>query len=116
MKPGASSAACLAHRIARATRGEGKTGEGKVSTEAIASILGLPGAPIFSEPGVQAVKTRNSALSLQSDLHSLKTPDMVVRIELPAPARADLHVKQHARRRGKLLHRSSTLNETTFSV
>ena len=116
MKPGASSAAGMAHRIARAARGEGKTGEGKVSTEVIASILGLPGASIFSETGVKPVGTRNAALSLQSNLHLLKTPDMVIRTEFPAPARADIHVKQHARRRGKLFHRSSTLNETIFSV
>ena len=116
MKPGASSAPCVAHLIARAARGEDKTGEGKVSTEVIASIPGLPGEPIFSEPGVEAVGTRNAALSLQSDLHLLKTQDMVIRIEFPAPARATIHVKQHPRRRGKLFHRSSTLNETTFSV
>ena len=116
MKPGASSAACVAHLIARAARGEDKTGEGKVSTAAIASILGLPGAPIFLETGVEAVGTRNAALSLQSDLHLLKTPHIVIRVEFPAPARAAIYVKQHARRRGKLLHRSSTLNETTISV
>ena len=116
MKPGASSAPCVAHLIARAARGEDKTGEGKVSTEVIASILGLPGEPIFFETGVRAAGTQNSALSLQSDLHLLETQDRVITIEFPAPARADLHVKQHPRRRGKLFHRSSTLNETTFSV
>lgn len=116
MKPGASSAASVAHLIARAARGEDKTGEGKVSTEVIASILGLPGEPIFSKPGVRSTGTRNSAASLQSDLHLLKTPDIVIRVEFPAPARAAIHVKQHPRRRGKLFHRSSTLNETTFSV
>ena len=116
MKQGGSFTASVAHLIARAARGEGKTGEGKVSTEVIAPILGLPGAPIFSETGVEAIGTRNAALSLQSDLHLLKTPDIVIRVEFPAPARAAIHVKQHPRRRGKLFHRSSTLNETTFSV
>ena len=116
MKHGGSSAAGIAHLIERAARGEGKTGEGKVSTEVIASILGLPGEPIFSEPGVRSTGTRNSAASLHSDLHLLKTPDIVIRVEFPAPARAAIHVKQHPRRRGKLFHRSSTLNETTFSV
>ena len=116
MKQGGSFTASVAHLIARAARGEGKTGEGKVSTEVIASILGLPGEPIFSKPGVRSAGTRNSAASLQSDLHLLKTPDMVIRTEFPAPARADIHVTPHARRHGKLLHRSSTLNETPFSV
>ena len=116
MKPGASSAPCVAHLIARAARGEDKTGEGKVSTEVIASILGLPGEPIFSEPGVRAAGTQNSAISLQSDLHLLKTPHIVIRVEFPAPACAAIHVKQHPRRRGKLFHRSSTLNETNFPV
>jgi hypothetical protein len=50
-------------------------GEGKVSTAAIASILGPPGEPIFSETGVGDVATRISAISRQSDLHLLKTPD-----------------------------------------
>ena len=116
MKPGASSAACMAHRIARAARSKGKTGEGKVSTEAMASILGLPGKPIFSGTGVEGVGNGISAISLQSDLHLPKTPDMLIRVEFPTPARADIHVKQHARRSEKLFPRSSTLNETAFSV
>ena len=116
MKHGASFTASVAHPIARATRGEGKTGEGKVSTKVIASILGLPGEPIFSATGVEGVGNGISAISLQSDLHLPKTPDMLIRVEFPTPARADIHVKQNARRRGKLFHRSSTLNETTFSV
>ena len=88
MKHGGSSAACIAQRIARAARGEGKTGEGKVSTEAIASILGLPGEPIFSETGVGGVGTRIPAISLHSDLHLRKTPDMLIRVEFPTLARA----------------------------
>ena len=117
MKPEASAAACMAQLIARAARGEGRTDEGKVSTEAIASILGLPGEPIFSEPGVGAVGTGISAISLQSDLHLPKTPDMLLRVEFPPPG-ARLHAcnAPQPRRRGKLFHRSSTLNETTFSV
>jgi hypothetical protein len=116
MKHGSSSAACIAHLIERAARGEGKTGEGKVSTEAIASILGLPGEPIFSETGVGGVGTRISALSLQSDLHLLKPPETLTRVEFPTPARVYACKAPHTRRRGKLFHRSSTLNETTFSV
>ena len=116
MKHGGSAAACIARLIERAARGEGKTGEGKVSTEAIASILGPPGEPIFSETGVGGVATRISALSLQSDLHLLKTPDMLIRVEFPTPARLHACQAPHTRRRGKLFHRSSTLNEATFSV
>ena len=97
MKHGSSSAACMAHLIARAARGEGKTGEGKVSTEAIASILGLPGEPIFSETGVRGVGTRISAISLQSDLHLPKPPDMLISVEFPTPARDGMHLKRRTR-------------------
>jgi hypothetical protein len=116
MKHSGSSAACIAHLIERAARCEGKTGEGKVSTEAIASILALPGEPTFSETGVGGVATRISAISLQSDLRLLKTPDMLIRVAFPTPARACIRVKRRTRHRGKLFHRSSTLNEATFSV
>jgi hypothetical protein len=116
MKHGASSAACIAQLIERAARREGKTGEGKVSTEAIASILELPGEPIFSETGVGGVATRISASSIQSDLRLLNTPDMLIRVEFPTPARTCMRVKPRTRRCGKLFHRSSTLNEATFSV
>ena len=94
MKHGGSFATGIAHRIERAARGEGKTGEGKISTEAIASILGLPGEPIFSETGVGRVGTRISAIALQSDVHSLKTQEMLIRVEFPTPARACMRVKR----------------------
>ena len=117
MKHGGPPAACIARLIERAARGEGKTGEGKVSTEAIASILGLPGEPIFSATGVEGVGHRISAISLQSNLQLPKPPDMLIRVEFPTLARACIACKApHARRCGKLFHRSSTLNETTFSV
>ena len=96
MKHGRSSAACIAHLIERAARREGKTGEGKVSTEAIVSILELPGEPIFSKTGVGRVGTRISAISLQSDLHLLKTPDRLIKVEFPTPARARMRVKRRA--------------------
>jgi hypothetical protein len=97
MKQGSSSAACIAHLSERAARREGKTGEGKVSTEAIASILELPGEPIFSETGVGGVGTRISAISLQPDWHLLKTPDMLISVEFPTPARDRIRVKQRTR-------------------
>ncbi len=116
MKHRGSSAACIAHLIERAARCEGKTGEGKVSTEAIASILELPGEPIFSETGVGGVEIRISAIAVQSDLHLLETPDMLIRVEFPTAARLHSCKATHTRRRGKLFHRSSTLNEAAFSV
>jgi hypothetical protein len=97
MKHGDSSAARIAHLIERTARWEGKTGEGKVSTEAIASILELPGEPIFSETGVGGVGTRISAISLQSDLPLLKTPDRLISVEFPTPARACMRVKRRTR-------------------
>jgi hypothetical protein len=97
MKHGGSSAACIAHLIERAARCEGKTGEGKVSTEAIASILGPPGEPIFSETGVGDVGTRISATSHQSDLHLLKTRTRLISVAFPTPARACMRVKHRTR-------------------
>ena len=97
MKHRASSAACLAQLIGRAAQGECKTGEGKVSTEAIASILGLPGEPIFSETGVGGIGTRISVISLQSDLHLPKTPDMLIRVEFLTLARACIRVNRYTR-------------------
>jgi hypothetical protein len=105
MKHGASSAACIAHLIERAARCRSKPGDGKVPTEAIASILGPPGEPIFSETGVGGVGTWISAISLQSDLHLLKTPDMLIRVEFPTPARACMRVK---RRTGAAVENSFT--------
>ena len=97
MKPGVSSAACIAYRIARVARGEGKMGEGEVSTKVIASILGLPGEPIFSETGVKGVGNGISAISLQSDLRLPKTTDMLIRVEFPTPARACMRAKRSTR-------------------
>jgi hypothetical protein len=97
MKHGGSSAACNAHLIERAAESEGKTGEGKVSTEAIASILELPGKPIFLETGGEGVGTRISTLSLQSDLHLLTTPDMLIRVEFPSPVSALMRAKRRTR-------------------
>ena len=116
MKHEDSSTVSIAHRIEHAARCEGKTGEGKVSTEAIASVLGPPGEPIFSETGVGGVATRIAANSLQSDLHLRKIPEMSIRVEFPTPARLHSFNATHTHRRGKLFHRSSTLNEATFSV
>ena len=77
----------MAHLI-ECARCEGKTGEGKVSTETIASILVPPDESLFSETGVEGVGSRISAISLQSDLHLLKTPDTLIRVEFLAPPRA----------------------------
>jgi len=114
MKHRGSSAACIAHLIERAARCEGKTGEGKVSTEAIASILGPPGEPIFSETGVGGVGTRISATSHQSDLHS-DISDMFNQCRVShSGARLPARKAPYTRRCGKLFHRSSTLNEVIF--
>ena len=50
-------------------RRAGKTGEGKVSTEAMASILEPPGELICSETAVGGVAPRLSAFPLQSASH-----------------------------------------------
>lgn len=112
MKHEDSSTVRIAPRIERAARCEGKTGEGKVSTEAIASILALPGEPIFSETGVGGVATPISANSLQSDLQSWTIPDMSIRVEFPT-RRACIRLTRRTR---AAVDRSSTLNEATFSV
>lgn len=62
----------------------------------MASILDLPAEPIFSEMGVGGLGTRISAISLQPDLHLLKTSDMS-RVEFPTPARDRIRVKQRTR-------------------
>src|SRR5665213_1275868 len=81
-----SFTASIAHLIERAVRCERKTGEGKVPTQTIASILGLPDEPIFSETGVEGIATRISPNPLQSDWQLWKSQGMSIRVEFPTPA------------------------------
>ena len=111
-----SFTASIAHLIERAVRCERKTGEGKVPTQTIASILVLPDEPIFSETGVEGIATRISPNPLQSDWQLWKIQGMSIRVEFPTPAHLHSFDATHTCHRGKLIHRSSTLNETTFSV
>jgi len=111
-----SFTASIAHLIERAVRCERKTGEGKVPTQTIASILRLPDEPIFSETGVEGIATRISPNPLQSDWQLWKIQGMSIRVEFPTPAHLHSFDATHTCHRGKLIHRSSTLNETTFSV
>src|SRR5271167_2117760 len=94
MKHSFSFAAGIAHWIERAAcaaRIRGKMGEGKISTEAIASILGLPGEPIFSETGVGGVGPRISPAAVENSFtavqHLTKPLFLSKRVEPPLRTR-----------------------------
>jgi hypothetical protein len=75
MKHSFSLAAGVAHWIERAAcvaRIRGKIGEGKISTETIASILGLPGEPIFSETSVGGVGARISPAAVENSFTAVQ--------------------------------------------
>ena len=93
--PTASCVARLIERAACAARFRGKTGKGKISTEALALILAHPGEPIFPETGVGGAGCRVSAISPQPDLRAPKTPgSMQTRVEFPTAARGCVPVKR----------------------
>ena len=72
--PTASCIARLIERAACAARFRGKTGKGKISTEALALILTHPGEPIFPETGVGDAGCRVSVISPQPDLRLPEEP------------------------------------------
>jgi hypothetical protein len=85
-------------RAACAARFWGKTGKGKISPEALESILAHPGEPIFRETGAAGAWERISAISHRSDLRSAKTAySMQTRIEFSTAARAYVRVKRRTR-------------------
>jgi hypothetical protein len=85
-------------RAACAARFWGKTGKGKISAEALESILAHPGEPIFRETGAAGAWERISAISHRSDLRSAKTAySMQTRIEFSTAARAYVRVKRRTR-------------------
>ena len=96
--PTASCVARLIERAACAARFRGKTGKGKISTEALALILAHPGEAIFPETGVGGAGCRVSAISPEPDLRSPKTPgSMPPRVEFPTAARGCVRVKRRTR-------------------
>ena len=60
----------LIKRSACAVRFRGKMGEGKISTEAIASILALSGEPIFRDTDFTGAQCQDSAIPPPTNLHT----------------------------------------------
>jgi len=90
-------------------------GKGKISPEAFALILAHPGKPFFPEIAPANARGRFFAISPELDMRSLKTPhDRSIRVESSIAACLRMRETPNARRREKLLHRRSTLNEGTF--
>jgi hypothetical protein len=81
----------MAHLIEHAARCEGKTGEGKVSTEAMASTLGPPGKPIFSPTGCRRPWDPDFC---HPPSIRLALADRLVRVAFPTPARVCMRVKR----------------------
>ena len=114
--PAALWVARLIERVACAAWFRGKTGKGKISTDALESILPHPGEPIFPETSLGGARCRISLISHHCDLRSMKTRQYATRSEFSTAAHLRACEAPHARRCGKLFHRSSTLNEGSFSV
>jgi hypothetical protein len=109
MKNGSATSANAPRVIERVVRFPGKTGKGKISPNTFASILAHPGKPISRELDVATAGGRVCRIWHQLNLHSLKTSaNMLPKVMFSTAA--------HANRRGKIEHRSSPLNEGTFSV
>ena len=95
--------------IKRAVRFPGKTGKGKISANTIASILAHPGKLISRELHVADVGAAVGTILHHLNLRSVKTSaNMSIRVAFSTTALAC--------RRGKREHRSSPLNEGSFSV
>ena len=109
MQNGFAIAAKATRVIKRVVRFPGKTGKGKISPNTFASILAHPGKPISREPDVVRAGDEVCATWHEANLQSTTTSaNIVTRVEISTAA--------HACRRGKLRHRSSPLNDGTFSV
>ena len=109
--------AYLIERAACAARFRGELGKGNASPEVFALILGHPGKPIFRETGAAGAGDGVYANWLDLNMRLAKTLiNVPTRVEFPTAARLRACEAPHARRRGKLLRRSSPLNEGSFSV
>ena len=72
----------LIEPLACTVRFRGKMGEGRVSTEAIASILAHLGRPFFRDTGLEGARCRDSAISPLMNLYTQKNHEsMSTRIE-----------------------------------
>jgi hypothetical protein len=110
MKNGLPTSSDAPRVIDRVVRFPGKTGKGKISPNTFASILAHPGKPISRELVIANVGDAVSMIWHHLNLYSVKTStNMLTRVAFPIAAHAD-------RRRGKIEHCSSPLNEGTFSV
>jgi hypothetical protein len=109
MKNGFATASNAPRVIERIVRFPGKTGKGKISPNTFTSILVHPGKPIFRELDVATAGGRVCRIWHHLNLHRVKTSaNMLTRVVFSTAAHAD--------RRAKIEHRSSPLNEGTFSV
>ena len=101
MKHGVFVALCVVRLIEHAAceaRFRNKTGKGRISTAAFASILAHPGKPIFPETGIAGIAGWNSAISHQCALRSTTTScSMHIRVESSTVARGCVHVKRRLR-------------------
>ena len=118
MKKAASDETPGLHRVGRRVPHEHKMGKGEISPEAFASLKTHPGEPIFREKGVAGSGGRFFAMSPELQLCTPRiAQSMSTGVEIHTHCDTRLHAYEapHAPRHGKLLHRSSTLNERTFS-
>ena len=96
--PISSCAARLTERAACAARCRGKTGKGKISTEALASNLALPGEPISRETDVASIGGGVGAISPQLNLRAPPTSaNMSTRVAFSTAARTCVRVKRPTR-------------------
>jgi hypothetical protein len=109
MQSGFATAAAATRVIMRVVRFPGKTGKGKISPNTFTSILAHPGEPIARELAVANVGDAVCTNWHHLNLYSVKTSaNMFTRVAFSTTA--------HPCRSGSLWHRSSPLNESTFSV
>ena len=105
--PTASGAPRVSERVIRFS---GKTRKGKISPNTFASNLAYPGKPISREMIVANIGDAVSMIWQHLNLYSVTTSiNMLTRVAFSPTAHTD-------RRRGKIEHCSSPLNEGTFSV
>ena len=101
MKYGFGTASCAVRGIERAAgaaRSQGTTGKGEISTAPSRAILAHPGEPVSPETGDAGAAGPVSAISLQPDIRSPKTPSMIsTRVEFPTAALGRVRVRRRTR-------------------